>query len=894
MLVRCYELAAQVMLPRRFREDCGDSLVATFSDVLRDSHARGGVFRRVALCGQELLGLVVAAIKERTRALREPRPTRSSPGRAPSRRFDITWLPRDFRYSVRALAKTPGVACSAALALALGIGATTTMFSVSHGLLRDLPFDESGRLVYLGIEPVTHTDNNDFRVSAHEIAEWRDHQSTLEGLAGYTITSFNLSGLDQAPERVDGARVTANAFDALRVHPVLGRGFRSDEERPGAEPVVILGYNVWENRYGLDPDVLGRSVRVDGVLRTVVGVMPEGFHFPEAQSLWIPLELDLTSMQRGEAMNIHVFGRLAGDNSLESVRVEHEALFRRLELAYPGVYDDMRSRAIPLKEHFVELQAVIIMNAMVAVVSFVLIIACANVANLLLARAASRSREVAVCTALGASRTRIVGQMLLESLVISIVGGVLGIVLAHIGVRAFSAAVSPEIPYYWMDMRVDGTVLLFTLSLVLLSSVIAGTAPALKATGVNVNAVLKDRALGVAGLRLGRLSSALVVGQVALSCGLLTMAGLMVKGVALNTASELSFATTDVLTARVTLLSADYPEAGDRDRFFRELVSNLEGRPGVAAAAVTSHLPGLDRSDWSLQMEGVVYEDDRELPRTRVAVVSPEFFSTLDVRLIEGRGFNPNDNVDGQRVTIVNQRFAERFFPGESPLGRRIRPIPYGGEGDWMTIVGVAPSLAMNRRLTTDADGIYVPHSQRVQRSMNLVVRAFGDPMELVPAIREAVASLDPHLPIYDVNSLAEKISIKTAPEGAFTILFICSGAAALLLAVVGLYGVMAFTVRRRTKEIGIRLALGARTKRILWLSFRGGFAQLMLGLVAGACLAAPIAVSMSQALFDTSPWDWKIYTAIALTLCFSGIAASLVPALRATQVDPMETLRYE
>jgi putative ABC transport system permease protein len=368
----------------------------------------------------------------------------------------------------------------------------------------------------------------------------------------------------------------------------------------------------------------------------------------------------------------------------------------------------------------------------------------------------------------------------------------------------------------------------------------------------------------------------------------------MVRGALLHTETDLSFATTNILTSRITLLAADYPEESDRDRFFRDLISRVEAVPGVTKAAIASHLPGVNRWVWHVQMEGVDYDDYRRLPTTSAAAISPEYFETLDVGLLEGRGFTSGDNVDGRPVTIVNRSFAERFFPGESPLGRQIKIVGSISEGDWMTIVGVAPDLGMNRRIVRDADGIYIPYSQQLRSSMGLMLHAHGDPMALVPDVRRVVWSLDPNLPIYDISSLAESISNETIPERLFSVLFICCGAAALALAVVGLYGVMAFMTRRRTKEIGIRMALGAREKRILWLSLRGALAQVLIGLFAGVCLSLVIAPALRDMFDEVSPWDWQIYLTVTLALCFSGMVASLVPALRATRVDPMATLRCE
>jgi predicted permease len=800
----------------------------------------------------------------------------------------------ELRHGLRALTKSRGIACSAVLALALGIGATTTMFSVTHGLLGEMPFEEAHRLVYLGIDQATARRFNQYQLSVHELTEWREQQSTLEDLAGFYAFSLNMSGTDGRPERVEGALVTANAFDVLRARPLIGRGFGSEEDRPGAHPVVILGYALWANHYGLDPNVLGRTVRVNGIQRTVIGVMPEGFRFPYGENLWLPLEIDPTAVERGSGRWIRTFGRLTENASLADAKVEFAGLARRLELAYPETYAGIRMLVIPYKDHIAEMDPDLIRNLMLGAVSLVLIIACANVANLLLARAAVRSREVAVRTALGASRLRVIGQLLAEALLLSMFGGIAGVGLAYVSVAAINAPAVMSMPYYWMDIRVDGAVLLFAFALVLFSSLIAGTVPAFKASGVNVNDVLKDKALGVTGLRLGRFSRSLVVCQIALSCGLLSASWLMVKEVSSITADDLRFANSNVLTARTTLLQADYPDDQRRERFFSDLVSQLEGRPEVNAAAVVSHLPGVSRWRWRLQNQGVVYDDYRDLPLTQLAVVSPGFFGALGVGLLEGRDFTPYDNANSVPVAIVNHQFADRYFTGESPLGRQIRTPTLNGEGDWMTIVGVVPNLAMNYRTLTDADGMYVPYSQRPLRSMSVIVRSRRDPMTLVRLVRDAVTTIDPHLPIYDVNSLAMKISELTYPAQMFGAMFFCFGIMAVALAVVGLYGVTAFLVRRRTREIGIRMALGARTNRILFHSLRVGLAQLSIGLGAGLCLALLVSYAISQVPLNTDPWDWKVYLPIALTLGITGIIASIVPAVYATRVDPMKTLRYE
>ncbi len=463
---------------------------------------------------------------------------------------------RDLRYGFRLLARNPGLALFAAVAIALGIGSTTTMFSISHGLLRDLPFHEPDRLIYVFRDRVARNRLN-IRLNAHEFRNWREAQTTLEGLAGFADYDMDLAGTEGRPQRVAAAAVTANVFPALKVRPVLGRGLLPEDERPGAEPIAILGHQLWQERYGGDPAIAGRTIRLNGRQRTIVGVMPEDFQFPYEQALWIPLELDPSSEPTGNRY-ISAFGRLREDVRLEAVRAEFAVLARHLELAYPESYEGTSTRVSIYKEHIVEKEDALLMNIMVAVVAFVLLVACANVANLLLVRAASRDREVAIRAALGASRKALITQTLAEALTIAALGGTLGIGLAQLGVTFFNRALVDQIPFFWMRVAVDPTVLSFCFVLILAATILAGLGPALKATGVDMNEVLKDASRG-SSLRLSRFSRTLVVAEVALSGGLLTVAGLMVRGVLIQTASELEFATGSVLTARVQFAPCRLP-----------------------------------------------------------------------------------------------------------------------------------------------------------------------------------------------------------------------------------------------------------------------------------------------------------------------------------------------
>lgn len=801
-------------------------------------------------------------------------------------------LLRDVRNGFRLLARAPGLAIFAAVAIALGIGSTTTMFSISHGLLRDLPFDEPNRLIYLFRDQVPR-NRFDILLNAHEFQTWRDAQTTLEGLAGFADYDMDLAGTEGRPQRVQAAAVTTNTFQTLRVLPVLGRGFLPEDERPGAEPTVILGHRLWQERYDSDPAIAGRTVRVNGRQRIIIGVMPEDFEFPYKQALWIPLELDPVTEPTGDR-TIRALGRLRQDVSLESARAEFAALARRLEFAHADAYEGTSIRVAAYKEHIVEKEDALVMNIMVAVVAFVLLVACANVANLLLVRASSRDREVTIRAALGANRSALITQNLAEAFAIAALGGALGFGLAQLGTTLFNRALVDLIPFFWMQVYIDPTVLTFCFALILVATILAGIGPALKASGVDMNEVLKDASRG-SSLRLSRFSRTLVVAEVALSCGLLTVAGLMVKGVLIQTASELEFATEDVFTARTQLRSEDYPDSPEVDRFYGELLQRLESRPEVLSAAIVSRPPGGDsHSLQRLQMEDESYDRNQDLPWITYAVISDDFFRALDVQLLAGRMFSAIDHAESEPVAIINQRFAQLYFPGQDPLGRRVKLGALDSESPWRTIIGVAPNLAMRGRREAGSEGVYLPFSQSTRRTMSFLLSTGGDPVALAPMVRDEVAAIDPNLPIYQANSLARLISETTVPERTFAVLFVVFGLAGLVLATVGLYGVMAFLVRRRTREIGIRLALGADAWRILWLTAKSGLIQLALGLVIGVALAALLAPAMSDILFDANPWDWKIYVLIALVLTATGLAASVAPALRAARVDPMETLRYE
>ncbi|HSW29898.1 MAG TPA: ABC transporter permease [Longimicrobiales bacterium] len=818
-------------------------------------------------------------------------------GRSPGARAPMGFGERflqEVGHGLRLLWRSPGLALFAVVAMGLGIGATATMFSVSHGLLRDLPFEDPDRLVYVGWSQVGRGDDK-IELTASELAAWRQTQSTLEALAAVRMVAVDLAGAEGPPERVSGAQITADAFETLRVQPALGRGFRPEEAAPGGPDVVVLSHGLWARRYGADPEVLGRTLRMNGTERTVVGIMPEGFRFPELEDVWTPLQVAPASEAPVEGpRQYRAFGRLRDGASLDEARTAFGVLARRSMLAHPEPYQGFTSRVIPYYEYYVGADAVIIMITLVVIASFVLLIACATVANLLLSRAAGRSRELAVRSALGASRGRIMAQLLAESLAIAALGGILGAVIAWSGAALFHRTIAGQLPFYWMDCRIDGTVLTFVGLLVVAAGVLAGIAPAVRVSRVEAGVALRDGDRGSSSLRLGRLSRALVVAEVALSFGLLTTAGMMAKGPLIYGRQDPGFESAHMLTGLVSLRRDEYPDASDWSRFFRELLARLDAAPGVQAAALTTSVPGLPANTSRFQLRDAVYEKEEDLPLTRIGFVAPQFIRTLGAEALEGRFFADGDDPDGEAVAVVNRSFAQRFFPGESPLGRQIRTGGLDSQDAWATVVGVVPDLRMNGPKPERPEGILLPLYQRPQRSVDLLLRTSGDPSDLAPLVRAAAAELDPDLPVSQLRTLHAAMADETRPELMFFTLVLICGSIALVLAAVGLFGVLAFSVRRRTREIGVRIALGAEVRSVLWGVLRGGMIQVTVGLAAGLLLALALAPLVRSLFAGDQLMDWSVYGVVTALMLGTGFAASLIPATRAVRVNPVDALRRD
>ncbi len=805
-------------------------------------------------------------------------------------------LRKDLVFAIRMIVKNPGLSLIVIVTFSLGIGLTTTVFSIVNGaLFKGLPFEDADRVMALGRTNPSQ-DIQNMGVSVHDLVDWAEQQTVLEDMAAISTGTINLAGTEGRPERYRGAFVTASLFDVLEVHPAFGRAFQQGDDQPGAEPVIILGFDVWQQRYGGSPDVLGKTVRANGEIRTIVGVAPKGFAFPTEQQVWVPLEIDPTASERGQGPQYLVVGRLEDDVSMDEAGAQLASIAARLEQAYPESNEGIGATIRPYTERFIGRQVYGLLYTMLGAVIGVLLIACSNVANLVLARASIRTKEVAIRTALGASRGRVVMQLMVEVLMLSLLGGVLGVAIGFGGVEWFKAAIASNPPPFWMTFDLDGTVVLFVVGMILFSSLFSGLVPALRATGASVSEALKDEGRGSSSFRLGKFSGGLVVAEVALSGGLLITSGLMIKSVVQLKTVDLPFAVNNIFTARLNLPEIEYPDTASHIRFYEQLLPRLAAIPGVEAATLSDGLPASGNGSRVFEVEGETYEADTEFPNAREGIVTPGYFETFNTPILQGRVFSALDRVGDLPVAIVNQTFFRNFFPDGDALGRRLRMGRRDATANWLTVIGVVPDMRMEGIGNNDASpaGFYIPIAQSgVSNFVSIAVRTSGPPMTKTSEVRQAVASIDRNLPIYNVVSMSGVIANQTWFYSVFGTLFVVFGFVALFLASVGLYGVMSFAVNRRTQEMGIRMALGAHGGELVRLVMKRGILQLGVGMVLGIALAALAAAQLQIVLFEVDARDPLVFGTVVAVLAFTGLIASLIPARRVTKGDPVEALTH-
>ncbi len=811
---------------------------------------------------------------------------------------------QDLRTGVRLTVRNPVSSLICVLALGIGLGLTAAVFSILNGmLLKPLPFEEPARLL-----SISHVDAvrgyrflpiplSDFQVYRHE-------QRAFEDLGGYRVCSFSVGGghgEGAGAELYEGAWVTANIFDLLRIQPLLGRGFEARDEAPGAEPVTLIGYRLWQERFGGDVRVLGQALRINGEPATVVGVLEDEFMFPERQALWLPVRYDLVAHGRGRpgALSLMAIGRLRPNASIYQARAQLVATSLRLAAAYPETNQHLRVQIMTMADAFQEEwmgEGALQFFLMVLVAGFmVLLIACVNVASLLLSRVAPRSREVAVRKAFGASRPRLVAQLLTEPLILAGAGAVLGLGLASLGGNLFLNSIPSANRVYWVDFGLDGSVLLVVFGLALFSTLASGLIPALRVTHGKLGEILKEGGHATAAPHAARLTRWLVVAEFAVALVILTGAALMVRSVTHAMATEVPFPTEDVLTARIGF-PPDYPAyttVEDRVRFFETVESRLAQEPGIRASAVTTSLPGDRAPVNTVAVEGHGDDHPPDQLLARWAAVTPAFFDLFGVAVLEGRTFGFGDQAGRIPVAIVNQSFVRRHFPDGRAVGRRVRVGP--AEAPWRTIVGVVPDLHMSgvHDRGQDREGLYIPLAQSsAPRFVMVAARTSGPPTLATPQVRDAVAAVDADIPVHAPRSLQDVISELAWDLHLLGRMVTIIGFVALFLAAIGLHGVVSSSVSRRTREMGVRMALGADSGGITRFVIRQGVTQLAIGLLLGSAGAMAVGRLLRGILWNISPHDPLAYGASFTVLTLAGFIALWVPARRAAKLDPLVAIR--
>jgi putative ABC transport system permease protein len=806
-------------------------------------------------------------------------------------------LMQDVRYGLRMLAKNPAFTVVAIITLGLGIGANTAVFSgVNAMLLRPFPFQDLDRVVAVW-ETVPKQDHWHIAAAPANFLDWRERSKTLEFLAAGHGWSANLTGGGLA-ERVEGYQVTADFFPLLGIVPQLGRPIAAGDFAPGRDNVVVLSYGLWQRYLGGDPSVVGKSLVLNGQDFTVVGVMPADFDFPVGTEAWAPLNLDAAAQADRADHYLQVIGRLKPGVSKSQAQADLATLADSLAQQYPQTNAGHSVRVMGLVEDLTWGTWQFLL-ALLGAAAFVLLLACANVANLQLARATARRKEIAVRRALGASRERIACQLLVESLMLALAGGATGLLLASWS----GELMRREIPVFIVQhipglkhMQVDSTVLVFTLGVSLLTAILAGLAPALQVSHADLNAALKEGMRGATSSPAGqRLRALLVVSEVTLALVLLVGAGLMVKGFRHLLNANPGFDRSHVLTLRIALPSYEYRDEARIRHFYAQLLDRLQALPGVESAAMVTSLP----SSWNWNQ--TLYRAEDQLPaapgEVRATVqqfVTPDFLRTLHVPLLEGRFFSSADGPDASPVVVLSASLARRLWPNQEAVGRRIKFGFNDATDPWRTVVGVVGDIKRSQFEREAYPTAYFPFDQLPQASTGIMIRVAGDPLALAAAARAQVRSVDPSVPAFDIRTLERLVSDNVSGVDFSARMMVAFGVIALALASAGISAVMAYSVSQRGHEIGVRMALGARPVDVLTMLVGRAMKLVVLGLAIGVPLALALTEALSSALFGTLALDIPVFLAITASLAAVAALAGYIPARRATKLDPMEALRHE
>jgi len=806
---------------------------------------------------------------------------------------------QDLRFGFRMLVKRPGFTVIAVLALALGIGANTAIFSVVNAvLLKPLPYKDPQRIVavwetnpQLGAEM-----RNRNEVAMGNFLDWRAQNQAFERMGALFYSNANLTGAG-APERLQSVVVTTNLFDVLGVQPALGRSFRPEEENVASPRVVLLSHGLWQRRFGADPTVVGRTLTINGNQVTVVGVMPQGFQlqFPTSMQveMWLPMRIDTAAQADRKAHYLYVLARLKEGMTLEQSQAAMTSIAGQLQQQFPETNADKGAHVVSLHKQLVgNVQPYL--YVLFAAVGFVLLIACANVANLLLARVAARHKEVAIRIALGASRLRLIRQLLTESILLAAVGGVLGLLLAYWGIDLLVALTPGDVPRL-NEIGLHAPVFGWTLLVSILTGVLFGLAPALQASKPDLNESLKESGRSSAGLERSRLRGLLVVSEVALALVLLVCAGLMIKSFMRLQQVSPGFEPKNLLTMNISLPRQKYPEAQQANGFYNQLFERVRALPGVETVGGVDPLPLSDSNGTTgFVVEGGPMLAPADRPEVGERSATPAYFQTMRIPVLKGRAFTEQDRENSPRVMIVNEALARRYWPNEEVLGKRLGFEDDASKQVWWEIVGVVGNVKHEKLDAEAKPELFFPYEQSPRNFMSLVVRTTSDPSMMITGVRDQVLAIDKDQPVFDIKTMDQRLSKSVAQSRFIMLLLGLFSALALILAAVGIYGVMAYVVSQRTHEIGIRMALGAQSGDVLRMVVRQGMTLTLVGVGIGLVAAFALTRLMASLLYGVTATDPLTFITVALVLSMVALLAIFIPARRATRVDPMEALRYE
>ena len=807
---------------------------------------------------------------------------------------------QDIRYGVRMLVKHRLATLVCVAALALGIGANTAMFSLAEAfLLRPVPFDNAEKFVALvDARPGQNIDLNS--VAPATYFEWQNQARSFEQMGAYRWDTLNLTG-DGEPEKIQGFEITANFFDMLGVRPRMGRTFLPEEEQRGKDQEIILSSGLWEQRFASDPNILGKTIKVYGKAYTIVGVMAKGFDYPKPAEAWVPLSFDVKERAVRDQRSLWVLARLKPEVTFLQASAEMHTITARQAQAFPEVYNGWNLHAMPLSAFATGDLTRQFMFLLLGAVGFVLLIACADVANVQFARVTGRHKELAVRTAMGASRSRIVRQLLTESVLLSLAGAALGLVLAMWWISLIVGHMPPEVARFiagWNTISLDLNAFLFTLAIAVVSGVLSGIAPSWLHSQTNISETLKESGRGAStGRSRHRLRSALVISEIALALILLVGAGLLVKGFrALLTVHE-NYHPESVLTLTLSLPDDQYAAKPARAAFHEQVLQRLAAIPHVESAALTTAVPyanggGADMDIF--RIEGRAPQERGETNSSIVATISPNYLRLMNIGLRAGRTLSDSDGDSTLPVADISGVLAARYFPGENPIGKKIKIGKSDSDSPWMTIVGIVNDVHYSWINKEELPTIYRSYRQAPPMYTSLVLRTQGDPVVFVPAVRSQVAAVDPNLPLFDVKPLDKVITDSIVGIAYVAAMMAILGIIALVLASVGIYGVMSYSVGERTHEIGVRMAMGATSKDVQRLILGNGVFLTVVGMAIGLPLALGIAYALSSLLFGVKVADPFAFIGLPLLLAAVATLACYLPARRAVRMDPLTALRYE